>query len=249
MKSWFVSDIHLKNIEERNSQILLRFLYDITQDAKNNQLFLLGDIFDFWVADGDAFYQHYKLIVDAITYFKESGGLVYYFEGNHDFHIDTFWTKKFQIPVYADTFMFNIDHLKVRIEHGDFINPDDTKYLEYRSTIRQSSVKTLAHILPSFFVKWLGDFLSSKSRKKSKDYAIKNQLEIKNMIRKYARHCFSNEKFDLIITGHMHVQDDHIFKDLQMRSINLGTWLNQPIALKIENGKIEWKDLSVQTKN
>lgn len=242
MNYWFISDLHLKDIKERNSQILLRFLFGLNQDPKKNTLFLLGDIFDFWMSNGKAFQQHYQPIVDALAYFKKNGGSVYYYEGNHDFHVDVFWTKKLGIPVIDDYNYMQIGGLNVRLEHGDFINPQDINYLQYREKIRRPWVEFLAHILPGSFLKWIGDTMSSKSRKKTMKYSEANQDEIKNMIRSHAQKVYLEKPFDLIVTGHMHVEDDYMFKvdGKEVRSINLGTWLNRPVSLKIENNKIEW---------
>lgn len=245
MKSWFISDLHLKDIKERNSQILLRFLLRLNGDPKNNQLFLLGDIFDFWLSDGRAFQNHYQGIIDEILKFKNNGGNVYYFEGNHDFHVDIFWTKKYGIPVIDDLAYFKIGDFETRLEHGDFINPHDHKYLNYRASVRRPWVEALGHLLPSFFLKWLGESLSANSRKKSKQYSINNQTEIKQMIRTHGEAVHKEKPFDLIITGHMHVLDDYVFSanGKSVRSINLGTWLHKPIALKVENSSVEWVEL------
>lgn len=245
MKSWFISDLHLKNNEERNSQILLRFLFQLNKNPQQNQLFLLGDIFDFWLSDGHAFGKCYRRIVDEIVKLKKNGGQVYYFEGNHDFHVDVFWTRKFDIPVIDDEGYFQIGDYIVRLEHGDFINPDDQKYLQYRASVRTPWAEFIGHLIPGWFWKWFGEMMSAKSRKKSKDYSVNNQAEIKNMIRRHAESIYKEKPFDLIITGHMHVEDDYQFNvdGRNVRSINLGTWLNRPIALLIENEKISWVPL------
>jgi UDP-2,3-diacylglucosamine hydrolase len=245
VKSWFISDLHLKDINERNSQILLRFLLRLNQDPKNNQLFLLGDIFDFWLSNGRAFQNQYQAIIDEIVKLKNNGGNVYYFEGNHDFHIDVFWTKKYGIPVIDDLAYMKIGNFDARLEHGDFINPHDHKYLNYRASVRRPWVETFGHMLPGFFLKWLGETLSAKSRKKSKHYSINNQNEIKQMIRTHGEYAYKEKPFDLIISGHMHVVDDYVFSvnGKSVRSINLGTWLNKPIALMVEGSTIEWIEL------
>jgi UDP-2,3-diacylglucosamine hydrolase len=198
VKSWFISDLHLKDINERNSQTLLRFLFKLNTDAKNNQLFLLGDIFDFWVSDGKAFENQYSQIVQEISKFKKNGGSVYYFEGNHDFHIDVFWTKKLDIPVFETHAFFEIGNYFVRLEHGDLMNPDDKKYLAYRASVRKNWVEKLGHILPGSFLKWVGESLSAKSRKHSKNYSMNNQDEIKSMIRRHAEDSYAKKPFDII---------------------------------------------------
>lgn len=245
MKSWFISDLHLKSAHERNGYILLRFLFYLNLSPKEHRLFLLGDIFDAWVSDGPAFVEHYKLIIDQIAKFKNNGGDVYYFEGNHDVHIDVFWTKQLNIPVIEDIEYFDLDGLRVRLEHGDFINPDDKAYRQYRRLIHHPWVEFLGHNLPSRFWKWLTEAQSGRSRKKSSRYAVENFEKISKLIRSYAEVTYKEKPFDLIVTGHMHIFDDYEFSvgEKKIRSVNLGTWLEKPRALKIENGEIEIVDL------
>ncbi len=241
VKHWFVSDIHLKNVNERNGNRLLRFFHFLRKDPKNNQIFLLGDIFDFWLSDGRAFQKHYKVLIEEMKNFLAEGGKIFYFEGNHDFHIDVFWTKKMGIPVFEDIQYFKIGEYKVRLEHGDFINPQDKAYLKYRERVRQPWVELLAHTLPGTFWKNLGEFLSSRSRKKTSRYLSENIEKSVQLIRQYAKEEHRKNEFDIIITGHMHVVDDYIFKTQSgsARSINLGTWLDQPRTLLISGRHVE----------
>ncbi len=245
MKSWFISDIHLTSLQERNGQTLLRFLFKLNQNPTEQRLFLMGDIFDFWLSNGKAFENHYQELVDQIGLLKKNGGEVIYFEGNHDFHVDVFWTKKFKIPVIEDQAYFNIDGLNVRLEHGDFINPDDKKYLDYRAKVRHPWIEPIGHFVPGFFWKWFGEKQSQKSRKKTGHYGLSNAAEIKNLIRTHAQKVYAEKKFDLIVTGHMHVFDDFTFEvnGKKIRSVNLGTWLEKPRALMIENGELKTIEL------
>ena len=247
MTSWFLSDIHLKSLEERNGQILLRFLRLLNENPKENRVFLLGDIFDFWLSNGKAFYNHYKELVDEMERFKKNGGEICYFEGNHDFHVDVFWTKKFDIPVFENENYFNVEGKIIRCEHGDFINPDDIAYLKYRATIRHPYLEPVGHIVPGFFWKWFGEKMSQKSRSKSSYQARLNPEKMQAMIRAYALRCYQEKPFDLIVTGHMHVHDDYTFdvKGKSVRSINLGSWLEKPCALKLQNNQISMVELSL----
>lgn len=245
MKSWFVSDIHLNGLKERNGETLLRFLHFLNQDAKQHRLFFLGDIFDFWLSDGAAFINHYKELIDQIALLKKNGAEVYYFEGNHDFHVDVFWTKRLQIPVYENEAFFNLDEKIVRLEHGDFINPDDEAYLKYRALVRHPWIEPIGHIVPGFFWKWFGEKQSQKSRKRTGHYGVNNADQIREMIRRHAQRMYAEKPFDFIVTGHMHVFDDYTFTVGQknIRSINLGTWLEVPRALLLENGEAQFVDI------
>lgn len=223
----------------------MRFLFYLNRNPRKHRLFLLGDIFDFWLSDGRAFVRHYQLLVDEIAKFKNAGGEVYYFEGNHDFHVDVFWTKKLNIPVIEEMQYFDLAGLRVRLEHGDFINPDDEAYLKYRARIRHPWIEPIGHIVPGFFWKWFGEKKSQQSRKKTARYTTENTEGLRQMIRTYAKKAYAEQPFDIIVTGHMHICDDHEFEvdGKKVRSINLGTWLEKPRVLLIEEGRVKMIDL------
>jgi len=242
VKHWFISDLHIKDINERNGNTLLRFFFYLNQNPSQNKVYFLGDIFDFWLSDGNAFQKHYQYLIQQIKYFKDHGGELVYFEGNHDFHIDRFWTHRLGIPVIENEAYFQIGKLRVRCEHGDYINPDDKAYIKYREKVRRPWVEWIAHTLPGWFWKWFGETLSAKSRKKTARYTIDNTERLRTMIQAYAMKVYNSEHFDLIVTGHMHIFDDYEFTGSQhklVRSINLGTWLELPRALCLENDKVE----------
>ncbi len=245
MQAWFVSDIHLRNINERNSVILLRFLHSLLKDSKVTHLIFLGDIFDLWVGDSDVFQRKFQAIVDAIAELKRKGIEILYFEGNHDVHVKGFWEDKFQIPVWVDHQILQMGPYKVRLEHGDFINPDDELYLKYRSFIRQPKLEKLAYILPGKLLDAAGSFSARKSRKKSSVMRRDSEDDLRRKIRDYAIDSASKTEFDIIITGHMHVRDEYEFeaKGRKHVSINLGSWFEQPCALLLTDAGFEWRVL------
>lgn len=247
MESYFLSDIHLKNMNERNGQILLRFLHSLTdKDPNQIQLFFMGDIFDLWVSNGRVFVQKYKSLVDVVKQLTDKGVKIYFFEGNHDLHIDPYWEKVLKVKVFVDPQYLKIGRLTVRLEHGDLINLDDKNYLKLRATLRHPIVETIGHLMPGNVWEEIGKLWSPRSRKKSSNYKVRNQEKLIEMIRLHAMRSFNEKPFDLIITGHMHVRDDHqiMINNNQVRSVNLGSWFeNEVYVLKIDNDAIEWVKL------
>lgn len=233
MNAWFISDLHLKDPSERSSQTLLRFLLSLDNGQRPaTHLFLLGDIFDLWVGPSKYFYFQFKEIVDLLAKLQRRGVQVYYFEGNHDFHVKRFW-QQYQIPVVFERLQIQLGPWQVRLEHGDYINPNDLAYLRYREFIRGFFVKLLAHVLPGSFIHWLGHKASQKSRKHSSAYRKDKEVWLRQMIRDYAENQFkqssqSSQAFDYIITGHMHVLDSYEFvrHGKTIKSINLGSWFD-----------------------
>jgi UDP-2,3-diacylglucosamine hydrolase len=246
MKAWFVSDIHLKDINERNSIELLRFLHFIYDDINTTHLFLLGDIFDLWVGDSKVFYRKFKAIVDLIDKIKKSGREVVYFEGNHDVHIEKFWQSHLQIPVHIESEMFSLGPFQVQLEHGDYINPEDLAYIQYLSVLRSQPMKKIAHTLPGFIIDGIGRWASRTSRKKSQLYRKDSEALLRERIRKFAHSQAQKNKFDFIITGHMHVRDDYTFnhEGRSIRSINLGSWFEEPKTFCLTDTEACWFKIS-----
>lgn len=235
-------------MHERNSQILLRFLHSLakksTNELQNTKVFLLGDIFDFWLSGHMTFVRKFQPLVDAIADLKSKKVEIIYFEGNHDFHIDEFWTKHLDITVFVDAQYMNLDGYQLRIEHGDLINLEDQAYLKYRATIRHSWIEPIGHIVPGWFWNWFGLKMSKKSRKKTSLYGKQNEKELIEMIRHHARRSYEEKPFDFLIAGHMHVFDIYelstsVSENKKATSINLGTWLEKPRILKFEKGHFD----------
>jgi len=241
VESYFLSDIHLKSINERNGQILLRFLRSLA-DKDPVRLFLLGDIFDLWVSGHDIFKRKYAELLTAIEDLKTDGSEIYFFEGNHDMHIHPYWREELGAKVYTEAQTFDLDGLSVRCEHGDMINQSDKAYLRLRKFLRSPIVEQFGHRIPGNVWWNLGEILSPLSRKKSSVYRQTNQDRLVQMIREHAHRACREGNFDLIITGHMHVRDDFEFQinSKTVRSINLGSWFDEVKILKIDEKKIEW---------
>lgn len=242
MRAWFLSDLHLKDINERNSIILLRFLRSLLEDPQTTHLFLLGDIFDLWVGDSDVFQRKFQAIVDLLAALKAKGVEVFYFEGNHDVHVKAFWEGRLSIPVYVEHQIISLGPYLVRMEHGDFINPDDRAYLKYREFIRRPALEKIAYAVPGKLLDGIGTWASTLSRKKSSIKRRDSENELRERIRSFGREKSQEAPFDYIITGHMHLRDEYEFEANGRKriSINLGSWYDEPQALCLTESGHSW---------
>lgn len=243
-RSYFVSDIHLENMEERNGQNLLRFFRYLALQEQPCDLYLLGDIFDLWLSDHKVFIKKFEPLMGPLKELQEKGSRLVYFEGNHDLHLKPFWQKKMGFKVYKKAQYAKIGKLNIRIEHGDLINLEDQEYLKWKSFAQGSIAKFLAHSLPGEFWNWLGTSASEKSRQRSHQFRIDNEDEIRKMIHHHAIRSYKEKPFDIVITGHMHVKVDEVIEvdGKLIRNINLGTWrgVEEPPILCIEGSDIHW---------
>jgi UDP-2,3-diacylglucosamine hydrolase len=216
-------------------------LLSLVKKAKSEaSLFvILGDLFDIWVGSGKAFQEEYAPLIQALRDLK-SKCPIYYFEGNHDFHLEKFWTKELGIEVFSEPKDFEFGGLKIRAEHGDEINRQDHGYLFLRWFLRTPPLKFLIENLPSKIVLGIGRRASTKSRK----YTSTLENKSLDIFREHAQKLRKEKPFDLLLTGHTHVPDDFIFTVGPNRSrlINLGSWFDGPHYLKIsDKGEITLK--------
>lgn len=246
MVSYFLSDIHLKSLDDKTSRLLLFFLRKEWAKAPGD-IYLLGDIFDIWVSDHKVFIEKYRPLIDELKKVKAQGFKVVYFEGNHDLHLKKYWKEALGFDVYFDVGYFTIDDHVFRLEHGDLINQDDEAYLRLRRTLRTPAMITLGHWLPGRFWSFVGEKWSRTSRKGSYSYLAARKESIIKMVRDHAQKVVMEKPFDYIITGHMHVVDDFEFTSVsnskRVRSVNLGTWLDGAKVLKYENNNLSWLNL------
>ena len=233
---YFVSDIHLTDVESDKAQILLNFIKELNKKAESEiQLFFVGDIFDLWVHDYNYFTNKFKPIIDELKAFTNQGQKLYYFEGNHDLYLKTFWEKEVKAQVITEEAYFDLNGLKVRVEHGDLSDPEDKGYLFLRAFLRNPFIKFIFTHLPGVFIAWLGKKMSKASRKYTSDIKTTTEDVSKAKTIDYAHKCYQLQPFDLMITGHTHVFDD--YQGEHFRSINLGSWFDEPKCLVIDEKK------------
>ncbi len=252
MKAWFVSDIHILDQRDPRLKRFEDFLRGRLTDGTTH-LFLVGDIFDLWVG-GDAFFSmRFQGVVDLIRQIKRNGVEVVYFEGNHDLHLQKFWADELGCRVETEPEYFDLGKTRVRVEHGDQMNPNDTGYLFLRSILRNLAIRALVHVLPGSTIQAIGNGMSKSSRKwTSSSLKARDSEAIRKMIRTHAAKAYDQKPFDLIVSGHVHVRDDFSWRVsnntsaasavTEIRTVNLGCWFRdeQPQAFLLEEGSSSW---------
>ena len=216
----------------------------------------MGDIFDLWVADHSYFKNKFKPIIDELYRLKHGGVKIHYFEGNHDLDLQPYWGNQLGFVIHESRLLAQLGPWRLRMEHGDQMDPDDKGYIFLRWFLRTPVMRLIGRWLPGFIVRRIGEWMSKKSRHYTSEIKVVSEMGARDKIRAHAERVAEHEFFDLIISGHLHVDDDYIwvketesgikkggYSRREIRSINLGTWLTQPKVLWLVDDKVEVENL------
>lgn len=220
MRKIFIADAHLRAPEDRNYRTLIRFLDTLPADT--DTLYLLGDIFEFWIGNPRPVYGHYREIIDCLKRVRGRGVRIVYFEGNHDFHLGGFFKEQLQAEVYTGSAVLEIGGRRFCLCHGDQVNRADYRYRAFRFVLRTPLVKAL---VPVFSRRLADRAAATLSQRSSKQHASrKKRWDYRVILDTFARERFA-AGCEVVITGHYHLP---IIKGEQQRLfVSLGDWITQ----------------------
>lgn len=243
MSAVFVSDLHIRGSQDPKCTRFERFL-DRLMLEKPEHLFLVGDIFDLWVADRAYFLDTYSTVIERLRALISAGIQVHYFEGNHDLDLEVFWRDHVGCQTYGEAAYFELYGRIVRVEHGDQMDPDDRGYLFLRWFLRTPLMRVMGRQLPNAAVKAIGERASRASREYTTQVKTATAEQVQAKLRTHAEKVFTERPFDVLISGHVHVKIDEAqrFGDRDVRLINLGSWLGpaEPVALMLDPSGARW---------
>ena len=118
MTSFFISDIHLSESNNKLSSAFINFLKDSKESC--SQLFILGDLFEVWIGD-DYETSFINNIKSELLKFTTNGPDTFLMHGNRDFLISEKFLTDTGIKLLPDPFEITMHNKKVLLSHGDFL--------------------------------------------------------------------------------------------------------------------------------
>ncbi|MDC0423162.1 UDP-2,3-diacylglucosamine diphosphatase [Methylophilaceae bacterium] len=236
----FVSDIHLSETEARTID---RFIYFLENDAiKHEALFILGDLFDYWIGD-DA--NTFKVIKSSLKELSKEVK-IYFIAGNRDFLIGDKFLSSSQVSLLKDPTLISLGDTITLIMHGDTLCTDDIDYQKWRAQVRSKE--------------WINNFLEkpltermkiceelrdqSESKKKNKSDSIMdvNDRAVEEILRK-------NNYPKYLIHGHTHRPNihDYLLESRFLQRWVLGDWHMNGNYILWEDNKLKYITLSLSS--
>ena len=225
-KIYFISDIHLGLYPEEKSLVRERLLVEWLDSIKNDasELYLLGDIFDFWHEYRHVVPRGFTRFLGKIAELADKGIRLHYFTGNHDIWVYNYLPAEVGLTLYRQHITRIINHKKFFIGHGDGIGSGDQGYKLMKWGFTNRVLQWLfARIHPNasmaFGKRW------SKSSRYAKGIVADPYRgdDHENQVI-FARKTLQKEHFDYFIFGHRHIPYDvHVGNS---RVVNLGDWIS-----------------------
>src|SRR6201995_3271689 len=129
-KLYFASDIHLGAISyatsrEREDRII-RWLDMIKADAA--ELFLMGDVFDFWFEYKTVVPKGYIRFLGKLAELTDAGIKLNLFKGNHDMWMFDYFIKELNATIITNELVIERNGKKFYLHHGDGLGVGDNMY-------------------------------------------------------------------------------------------------------------------------
>ena len=236
MKAVFISDAHLKhssderyvrliqfltNIQSGNVRLLINTAGPCCEKTAIDDLYILGDFFDFWFCNKDRIYPEFQIVIRKLVELQKTGVRIHWCEGNHDFFMKEYFQDVLGMEVFEKWATIQLDNLRILISHGDTVDHSNWRYLMLRKILRNRLFYQIQRLIPAS-MRWA---LAGASSNVSKQMNTDNNDLLAEKMHLFA-HAKLRDNYDAVIMGHCHKPD---LRRLEMEgrsktSVTLGDW-------------------------
>lgn len=240
MHTLFISDLHLSTERPAINALFLDFLR--TRAARAEALYILGDLFEYWIGDDVATQPEYQPLLAGLRALTQAGVPVFVMHGNRDFLVAQGFEQQTGCQLLPDPTVISLYGENTLLMHGDTLCTDDVAYLKFRLMVRNPDwVKMFLSKTITERVAIVRDYREiSKTATAAKKPEIMdvNQVAVETILRQHGvRH---------LIHGHTHRPAQHRFEldGAPVRRTVLGDWYDQGSVLVCDPSGCTLENLS-----
>lgn len=224
--SYFIADLHLADNRPDITACFISFLQHQAPHAE--KLFILGDLFEYWLGDDDdsAFVASIATALKTLSTQTE----IYFIQGNRDFLLGKTFAKRSGMTLLPDVEKISLYQQQLVILHGDTLCTRDVAYQAFRKKSRSWWWQGIMKNLPLFLRKRIAENYRQKSAAST---AMKSQ-DIMDVTQEEVERVMTEEQVNLMIHGHTHRPAVHRFNSGKSACtrVVLGDWYDQGSWLK-----------------
>jgi len=222
-KTYFISDLHLDSSRPQLFKLFDEFIKKITSDVET--LYILGDLFEFWVGDDIIDLPEgkpYLPVIEQLRALSDLGVKIYFIQGNRDFLIGKTFMDLIGGKLLADETVIDLYGESVLIMHGDTLCTDDKGYQLMRKIFRWKIVQKI-------YLSMSPEKRSQKAGQVRKN-THKNNKQKPSMIldvnQQTVEESLKSRGVSFLIHGHTHRPAEHeiLVEGQSKKRIVLGDW-------------------------
>ncbi|MEO6095281.1 MAG: UDP-2,3-diacylglucosamine diphosphatase [Fibrobacteria bacterium] len=229
--AYFISDLHLgaryRGLDPDRETLVLRFLRG--KAASATHLFILGDLFEFWMEYRSFVPKDHFRILAGLEELARKGVEVHYLSGNHDFNLGSFFRDQMGLRVHADEIRIDLQGKRLLLLHGDGLAASDWKYRIMKRMFRHRLSNWLFGLLHPDFGMGLARYASKTSRDQHR-----NRPRNMDQYEAAGRAILADKRQDILMHGHTHAAFVKEFPEGIY--VNTGEWLTRMEYVAMENG-------------
>ncbi len=220
MATLFISDLHLTPQRPHTIQLFVDFADG--EASRAEALYILGDLFEYWIGDDAAGTLGHGIAVAALARLTQRGVPVYFMRGNRDFLVGDTFARETGCTILPDPTVTEIYGRAMLLMHGDSLCTDDVDHQRFRRIVDDQG--------------WQHEFLSQpipdrirmalNARQKSEFNKMQLDMAIMDVNAQAVNQALTEHRVRTLIHGHTHRPAIHDFRlaSEPARRIVLGAW-------------------------
>ncbi len=200
----FISDLHLADERPEINSLFFRFMDETARAAE--ALYILGDLFEYWVGDDQIDHDPLaRAVVDSLRRVSDGGTSIFFMHGNRDFLIGERFAREAGLTILLDPTLIQLYDQRVLLMHGDTLCTDDIAYQKFRAQTRTNEWKNATLAQPYKARQQLARSIRAQSDSE------KNQKpeEIMDVTEATVEEVFRQHHYPVMIHGHTHRPATH----------------------------------------
>jgi UDP-2,3-diacylglucosamine hydrolase len=230
MATLFISDLHLTEQRPAVTRLFLSFL--ATDAARADALYILGDLFEYWIGDEAAELPEVQPIMRGLRTLVDSGVPVYVIHGNRDLLLGKGFEQASHCQLLEDPTVIDLYGEPTLISHGDYLCTDDEEYQKFRTMVRDPEFQA------RFLAKDIGEreAIIQTYREISMANSLEKSMDIMDVNADAVAEQMQAHGVQRMIHGHTHRPHVHqlTINGKPAQRIVLGDWYDQGSVLSCD---------------
>lgn len=206
MHTYLISDLHLTPERPQITKAFFDFLSKNAPSAE--RLFILGDLFEFWIGDDAGSLLGADPILDAMKAISQVTDC-YFMAGNRDFLVRDTFTERTGFQLLKDETIVDLYGTKTLLLHGDSLCTDDIAHQQFRT-----QMMTNTHFCDGFLQLGIPERIeqAKQARLQSNQHKSEISMGIMDVTEDAVLNAFKQHSVSQMIHGHTHRQNTHHYQ-------------------------------------